>query len=230
MTDLYLGTSIKGPCRRSRRILALRARVQQLATSLSVTPNLVPQSQSDTDRLHSFRVLMHAEVQHYVESVARNILDVSERRCRQSRLTHAGHHLLVFQSLNPLSLPRNSAQASYPGYSNRDLRANWNSTSGSLLKAIEAHRRRIAGNNGIKPANLNMILIPLGFRDTFFTVQFRDKMQELGEKRGQVAHGAGALMSTIPTGAQELKLYQDIDDGLAKMDRYAPRVLMPIWR
>ncbi|MFE2532562.1 HEPN domain-containing protein [Streptomyces sp. NPDC059371] len=230
MAYMHLGAHIGHPCRRSRRIVILQSRISQLASSLSISKNLVSQSQADTDRLHAFRVLMHAEVQHYVESIARNVLDVTERQCRLGRLTHAGHHLLIFQSLNPLANTRSSGNASYPDFSPDGLQRSWSTTASSLTKAIEAHRKRIAQNNGIKPSNLNVVLIPLGFRDTFFTQHFRDKMNELGEKRGQVAHGAGALIPTIPTGAGELNRFHVIEPGLSDMDRYAPRVLIPAWR
>ncbi|MGV9569269.1 HEPN domain-containing protein [Streptomyces nigra] len=226
---IQLGDPINHPCKRSRRVVDLRLRVQQLAASLAVSANQVSSSQAEADRLHAFRVLMHAEVQAYVESIATNILDVTESLAQSSRLTHAGHHLLVYHALHPLNATRSSGNAKYPDFSATALRGNWPTTLATLGNAIEAHRKRIKGNNGIKPSNLNMLLIPIGFRDSFFTQPFRAKMKELGEKRGQVAHGAGALIPTIPTGAGELKLYRDIEDGLRDMDRYAPRILTPVW-
>jgi hypothetical protein len=110
------------------------------------------------------------------------------------------------------------------------VRQNWATQSSELVKAIRAHRKRVSDNNGIKPSNLNWMLIPLGFRDTFFSSQFRAKMQELGEKRGQVAHGSGALVPLIPTGSGELNRFRDIEQGLCELDRFAPRLLAPIWR
>ncbi|MET9351251.1 HEPN domain-containing protein [Streptomyces termitum] len=229
MVRIQLGDPISHPCNRSRRVVTLGARVQQLAASLSITASLVSSNQEETDRLHAFRVLMHAEIQAYVESIATNVLDVTERLARTSRLTHAGHHLLVYHALHPLNAARSSGNAKYPDFSVTALRSNWHGTHATLEMAIDAHRRRIKGNNGIKPSNLNMLLIPIGFRDSFFAERFRDKMKELGEKRGQVAHGAGALIPTIPTGAGELNLYRDVEAGLRDMDRYAPRVLIPAW-
>jgi hypothetical protein len=92
----------------------LKLRIAELAKSLSITHNMISQGQAETDRLHAFRVLMHAEVQYYVESIAKQILDTTEQQCVQrSRLTHAGHHLLVFQALSPLANTRNSGKASY---------------------------------------------------------------------------------------------------------------------
>ncbi|WP_329056510.1 hypothetical protein OG511_02505 [Streptomyces sp. NBC_01453] len=177
-------------------------------------------------------MLLHAEVQDYVQLVAKQILDVTEQHClTKSRLTHAGHHLIVFQAYFPLGNTRNSGQANYPDFSPVACRANWQSTSTVLTKAIDAHRRRVLKeNNGIKPSNLNRLLLPLGFRDGFFTQQFRDKMNELGEQRGQVAHSSGAMVTLVPTGSGELKRFADIEQGLADMDKYAARLLMPVWR
>lgn len=230
MAYLQLGDSINKPCRRSRKITDLKTRIKELASSLAIDKNLIPTGQAEIDRLHAFRVLMHAEVQHYLESIVTQILDVTEQEATtRARITHAGHHLLVFQAMNPLASPRTSAKASYPRYAPEDLKANWSTTSTSLELAIDAHRRRVKGNNGIKVSNMNVILLPVGFRDSFFTSYFRDKMNELGEQRGRVAHGAGALVSSIPTGRGELQRFLDIEPGLSLADRYVPRLLQPLW-
>ncbi|WP_405636023.1 hypothetical protein OG543_14125 [Streptomyces sp. NBC_01178] len=229
MSELQLGDSIVKPCRRSRKIIDLKVRIAELAVALQVDKNLIPQVQAEIDRLHAFRVLMHAEVQHYLESVVIQILDVTENEASVGRITHAGHHLLIFQAMNPLATPRTSAKASYPQFALSDLKSNWSATSTSLIKAIDGHRKRVKGNNGIKVGNMNTILLPVGFRDTFFTSYFRDKMDELGEQRGRVAHGSGALVSSIPTGRGELQRFLDIEPGLSLADRYVPRLLQPLW-
>ncbi|MFE1289122.1 hypothetical protein [Streptomyces sp. NPDC058751] len=231
MANLQLGDSILKPCRRSRKLIELKLRIKELASSLGVNEQLIPTGQAEIDRLHAFRVLMHAEVQYYLESIVTQVLDVTEQESSiHARITHAGHHLLVFQAMNPLATPRTSAKASYPQYSSKDLRANWPATASSLQKAVEAHRKRVKGNNGIKVANMNTILLPVGFRDAFFTSRFRDKMDELGEQRGRVAHGAGALVSSVPTGRGELQRFLDIEPGLSLADRFVPRLLQPLWR
>ncbi|MGW0409853.1 HEPN domain-containing protein [Streptomyces collinus] len=203
-----------------------------MAASLNVTSALIPRGQDEIDRLHAFRVLMHAEVQAYVQAIAEQVMDVTEKQCTtNARLTHAGHHLVAFQSLYPLANTRSSNKATYPDFSPQILKATWPAASNTLIKAIEAHRKRVMKeNNGIKPGNLNRVLIPLGFRDVFFTQRFRDKMNELGEQRGEVAHGSGTGVTLVPTGAGELKRFYDIKQGLSDMDRYAPRLLIPVWR
>lgn len=232
MANLALGEHICSPCKKSRRFELLQLRVSSVAAALGVDVKLIPSHQDETDRLHAFRVLMHAEVQDYLEKIVLQILDVTENRIAGGVVTHAGHHLIVTQSIASVSDRRSSARATYPPFKVADLIGNMSSTRKNLEDAIKAHRKRVKDNSGIKASNLQTILLPVGYRDSFFSAIFKDKMNELGEARGHVAHasGLGALVGSVPTGARELQRFSDIKDDLSRLDRYAPRMLMPAWK
>jgi hypothetical protein len=173
---------------------------------------------------------MHSEVQDYLEKIASNILDITEAKMSSSSsITHAAHHLIVTQAVASVSDRRNAARATYPLFRVADLRKDILATQELLIEAVKVHRKRIKDNSGIKFSNLQPLLQPLGYRTHFFSAVFRDKMDELGVARGEVAHASGAFVQNLPTGARELQRFADIEQGLSMIDRYVPRLLIPLW-
>lgn len=227
---LELGAAVRRPGRRSRRGAGLEARIRAVAASLGVTQALVPGSQSEVDRLHAFRLLAHAEVQQAVEDLARQLLEVTADRGSTGVLTHAGHHLLTYQSLEPLGDKRRRGESRQPVFPAAAAAAGVRIDSASLLAAVRRHEKRIKDNNGVKQGNLRALLLPLGYREEFFPPGFLQQADAFGLARGEVAHASGQLAAGAvnwPTGQGELNAAAAVASGLARLDRYAPRLLMP---
>lgn len=221
---IELDAHIEPPKHRSRRYQQLRNRLDSVATGLNLLP--VPVTQEDVDRIHSFRLLAHAEIQAYLEEIAETILAVSEVTLRRHELTHAAHHLIVFEAVLKLSQKRNASQASYPLFSRSS--AIQHSTN-AFTVAVRSHRNRIKANNGVKAADLRTLLGPLGYRDSWFMPGFLDQMDLFGVRRGEVAHRSGVIgASVLPTGSAEMALINALMPGLKDLDRYSARLLMPI--
>jgi hypothetical protein len=228
---LELGDWIRKPARRSRRGTDLAARLQAVAASLGVTPTLVPATQAEVDRLQTFRLLAHSEIQQSVEDLVSRVLEVTADKGRSGSLTHAGHQLLVYQAMEPLNDKRKRSEARYPSFPTRPAAAAVRLKPEPLLKAVAKHEMRVKDNNGVKQGNLRALLLPLGFREGFFLPGFLPQADALGRARGEVAHGSGLLnvgAVNWPTGQGELTAVAAVRAGITHLDRYAPRLLMPV--
>jgi hypothetical protein len=225
-----LGEPIRRPCSRARNSVPLRHRIRTLAQAVDVDGQLVPRSQIEVDRLHAFRLLAHAEVEQFVETIASNLVDVTEARfARNGDLTHAGHHLLVTWSVSRSLRGDSAGRAKYPAYASPEAVMSAAAHPEDLNAALEQHRARIGNNHGIKAKNVRNLLLPLGYRESFFVPGLLDQLDELGEARGAVAHSSGVIgIQVWPTGAGEIGAVRRVLPGLEMLERFAPRLLMPI--
>lgn len=225
---MYLGEPIRSPSRRGRRFWLLRRRLDEVAAALGVHAKLVPADQSDVDRIHAFRLLAHAELQSYIEEVAGRVLDVTADKANSAGvLTHAGHHLIVFYCLHPLSDKRQAMQGRYPPYP-REAALRGPGTGPALAQSLKRHRDLIERNNGVKQGNVRPILLPLGYRDELFPPGLLDQLDALGRDRGTVAHQSGLVSAASwPTGSSEIGRINSILPGLLSLEKYVPRLLRP---
>ncbi|MFJ3302453.1 hypothetical protein ACIPSA_04905 [Streptomyces sp. NPDC086549] len=160
--------------------------------------------------------------------MAEQVLAVTEDRAvNRGLLTHAGHHLLVSSSIIPLANKAQAVNARFPAYDSHAAQQAVAADPSLLVAAIKRHRKVIKENGGVKAGNVRMLLCPLGYRDACFAIGLLDILDEFGRERGNVAHGAGAAVVNIPTGSTELARIAKIIPGLARIDQYVPRLLLP---
>lgn len=226
---MELGDLLRVPQRRSRRALRLQVRLAQVAVSLGVTPHLAPLGQSEVDRLHSFRLLAHAEVQSFIEDVVQNALVVTEQMLDQGRkLTHAGHHLIVYSDILESADRRQSQNSRYPLFRLDQASVQVGRDPDVLRKAIKLHRKRVNENNGVKASNLRRLLMPVGFREYSLRPGLLDLLDAFGTARGQVAHATGVIGAMqLPSGSSELGIVWQILPGLHDLDNFAAKLLVP---
>lgn len=193
---------------------------------MAINPQFVPADQAGVDRLHAYRVLAHAEVEAFIESLAGTILDVTEVGVQNGMITHAGHHLVVQWAANRLR--SDAAKARYPLFDRQQAIAAASAGSQDLRSAIDSHRERIRQNHGVKAANVRQLLIPLGYRDEFFSLGLLDLLDDFGEKRGAVAHTSGLVgVQNWPTGSSEIARCEALLPGLKRLEQVMPRLLQP---
>lgn len=222
---MHLDDDLSEPSHRSRRGLRLACRLQELESGLHLEQ--VPNTQADVDRIHSYRVLAHAEIQAFLEGIATDIIDVSETRyVANSSVTHALHHLVVHHAMSKSLQPRDAAESRYPRFSMpRVLTV----TTPEVQRAIRAHRDRVDRNSGIKQSNVHAVFHPLGYRDSWFQAGFLDQLSALGTARGNVAHGSGIIgVSLWPSGQSEIARIRGMLPALYQVDKYASRLLLPV--
>lgn len=196
--------------------------------ALSVGPTFVTRSQSDIDRLHAFRLLVHSELQAFLDEHCELILDrTADRSTAEGVLTHAGHHLLVHYSIAPLGSPATANESRYPHFVPAESAAAHSASPARLASAISKHRKQVLEkNNGIKAGNVRRLLTPLGYREELFAPGLLDQLDALGRARGDVAHRSGVVgTNNAPSGSAEYTRLQIILPGLELIERYAPRLL-----
>ena len=225
---MQLGEAIRFPCERGRAALRLKIRLQELSTNLGVTPNLVPKSQRDVDLLHGFRVLAHSEIQAFVEDVATTILEVTDDFATRGRLTHAGHQLMVHDMADRYFRATESSR--YPIYDTKLVNTRFQSDKGPLEEAIKRHKSVIKKNSGLKESNVRRVLLPLGYRESFFARGLLTTLSNFGVERGNVAHGSGVSVGLqhLPSGSTEIARIKNLQHGLEMLERFAPRLLTPL--
>jgi hypothetical protein len=207
---------------------ALLDRLADLEAHLGVGPAYVPVNQGGVDLLHSFTVLAHAEIEEFLEYLARTAIEVTRNRSQGGILTHAGHHLLVSRSIRRATDGgKDPASARYPWFATVEATLQNAASPQDLASALEQHESRIKGNHGIKSANVRRLLLPLGYRDYFFEIGLLDRLTAIGNARGAVAHGTGLGVANWPTGATAVTPVHTVGTGLALLERFLPRVLMP---
>lgn len=142
----------------------------------------------ENDRMAAFNILVHAELEEYVE-----------RRCRETVDS-------VVDSWNLDSLPR-STIISLIGFSKAggpETVGNVKKLSRSRIQNIVASAKReyshaINDNHGIKELNLLRLLLPVGIKESQLRSDFLADMDSLGVVRGSQAHqGIGARVSSNP--------------------------------
>lgn len=224
---MELGTRILCPSATARRHMELRIRLNEIAASLGVDDRLVPQTQSQQDLLHGYRVLAHAEMEAFLESIAVTILDVTEQASRSGALTHAGHHLVVHWAGSRLQ--KNPGSAPYPPFLKADAIANLGRQPTQFQSAMKSHRASVDSNHGLRSGNVRKLLIPLGYRDSWFAPGLPDLLDAFADHRGEVAHSSGAVGTlAFSSGSTELKRTNDLLPGLRLLEQFVPRVLRPI--
>ncbi len=189
----------------------------------------IPSTQDDVDRLHSFRLLAHAEVQQTLEDLATKVVDETRSAATRGHLTHAGHHLLIHQAGEDVSRRSATALARYAHFAVADACLSLMSEPAALDRALNAHQKRIKDNSAVKEASVRLLLTPLGLREYFFTPGFLRQATAFGDARNSAAHASGLSVgaSRWPTGQQELGRVMPVAQGLVRLDRYVPRLLMP---
>ncbi|SHN68579.1 HEPN domain-containing protein [Desulfovibrio litoralis] len=159
----------------------LKKRIQFLRTTLlptSLVSNLSGRFNSEEkDKISSFCLLTHAELEHYFESIAVSVLDkcLKEWEMRK-RITHCLGYLLK-ADISPLQ-------------EDRQL---------SALISEVCHRKKggLQGNHGIKKDDIKRIYNDLGCYKDFFGDSFLNDLDLYGKLRGDHAHKSARIRTQI---------------------------------
>lgn len=166
-------------------------------------------------------------MQAYLDDLTTLVLDrVEDRSTQEGVLTHAGHHLVVYYSLEPLRSAANAPNATYPPFGTAAATALHAASPAVLTAALGRHRRVAQQNSAVKGGSLKRLLLPLGFREVMLGTPLLAQLDSLAESRNQVAHRSGVIgASTWPSGSSEFVRLRGILGGLDLLERYAPRLL-----
>lgn len=157
-----------------RRSNALRKHL--LPKRASLTGNY---TKRQTDGIAGYFLLIHAELESYLEDRSLEVLDASYERWKHCRSLSRP----LFGIMTYYSGERKGPPASFDPnqYKDRNL---------DLLigSAIAQHRGRIKRNNGVKEGDLCEMLFPLGFSYSDLSTTLVASLDSFGTRRGNFAH------------------------------------------
>lgn len=155
------------------------------------------------DNARAFRVLVHAEIEHYIEDRALEIASGAfDLYAKKSRATH------------PLVCLLTNAQGEQPGLPKK---------LGTKLTALTAvgkllgqYRYTLTHNHGIRTHNLLQILLPIGILESEIDVVWLSTTDAFGLKRGETAHSSSISSQIDPR--DDYQTVQQVMAGLKDLD------------
>ena len=156
---------------------------------------------ADLDRLAAFRLLVHAEIEEYLESKAREGLDALEKAFKGGGQTVRANLCLMVMGAMLGKIARFDT-------------ARWSAYAAEVLSAA---RTAIKENNGIKQASFLQLAVFCGKMPDEMDVTLSSALTTYGKSRGDVAHKSVKRVRNIRAPSAESK---DADDLLMGLRRY----------
>ena len=157
-----------------------------------------PSFVADLDRLAAFRLLVHAEIEEFLESKAEeglNALDSAFKGGAQA--VRANLCLMVIGAT--LGKPAKFDAAQWASYA---------------LEVLASARMAVKENNGIKQASFQQLAVFSGKMPDETDVVLSSALNAYGKSRGDVAHKSAIRVRTIRAPSAELKDAEDLLMGL----------------
>lgn len=182
----------------SRRFRRLRQ--QFIPAKFSATGIYPPEV---LDRARAFRLLLHAEIEHFFEDRA---IEIADRACAAWTKKHKPSNTLLCLLSNfrgdSSGLPK---------------KLGTKTTASSVVnKCVAQFRFSVTRNNGIKTENLLGLFLPIGVDESNFDVTWLAALDTFGTNRGAAAHSSWVTYSIDPK--TELALAEEILKGLKEFD------------
>lgn len=162
------------------------------------------------DKVRAYRLLVHAEVESYLEDRAR---DVATSAYNKWLRDHRPRSVLISLLAFHLQQEGLSAQKlrEVLGGSRRH-------TDDSVKSANQSYNKMLSDNNGIKEENVLRILLPLGIEAGDLDSAWLTTIHDFGRKRGETAH-TSIRTQQPPDPESELRIVSEIVGGLRKIDQ-----------
>jgi hypothetical protein len=189
----------------SGRFKALQTRVSELRNrflpvTFSQSGNYSP---TELDNARAFRVLVHAEIEHFFEEravdIADRAFDLFKTKARVSRpIIHLLSNVVGDQHGLPSKLGTQITALSVTG------------------KVVAQYKHEIARNNGIRIPNMLQILLPIGVLEADIDSVWLSTTDGFGAKRGTTAHSSSIMYTIDPQ--DEFQTVNQIMTGVRDLD------------
>lgn len=163
-------------------------------------------------RTASFRLLVHAEIESYLESKAAGLRELAWRRWRSSQVVT----LPLLAMLAFCEAPTFAPPASLGGDSSAQKK--YEEIAVPIGVAYGAARRAVEANNGIKEADILRLFLPLGVPPAAFDRDLLDALNEYGTDRGSYAHAAASRVEKLLDPKEEFAKVTALLERLASFD------------
>ncbi|WP_406700856.1 hypothetical protein V5E97_18880 [Singulisphaera sp. Ch08] len=167
------------------------------------------------DKVHyralSFRIMVHAEIEAYLEDRSREVLDAAWKHWKATRVPSETIICLLGYSEVALKLPPDSLG----GGPNK---LSYESIETPLQKAYNVWLRRSRENHGIKEANVLSLVLPLGIEHTKLGTTLLNDLSSYGLARGLVAHTSNYTITQYADPKDEFNTATNLATSLEKLD------------
>lgn len=160
----------------------------------------------------SFRILVHAEIESYLEDRANELVGVAWKEWKAGRLTtDVTVALLAYAGIESVKPPGKLGgdpenQKSYEDF-------------GVILERANSAWRYVHKNNhGIKEPNVLALFLPLGLNPSDLDSTLLADLTSYGSKRGEVAHKSSAFVSIYADPLDEFNKARQLVADLMKFD------------
>lgn len=163
----------------------------------------------ELDRVRGYRLLVHAEIESYLEDRARFIANESVKRwCADGKPKAVVLALLSFH-LKQERLSHQDLKDEYSGSKARVREA--------IRAANQAYNQVLSQNNGVREDSILKILLPIGMQPSDLDQTWLNTIDSFGAARGQVAH-TSIRTQQPPDPLTEFNTVEQILAGLARID------------
>lgn len=152
------------------------------------------------DKLRAFKLLIHAEIESYIEKVSLMILDKCSEQWKSRKK--------VLPSLRFLIMYSSTRFEAHEKQLTSDDRIN---------QILSSYENIVNTNNGIRKKNILQLVIPLGIQYDDIDQTWLTTIESYGNFRGMVAHKSSSVQKQIDKN-DELRDVEFILKGLKELD------------
>lgn len=207
----------------TRRLKRLKHREKTLRANLLGPSSTwgAPPSDEEYDKSLAYRVLMHAEIERYLEDVLISaLLSSLEIFNKTGKVTHAAASTLFHYRSKCFLEGQEGAESEFV-----DAQAISNYAKSKLEDAVKWIEVSIVkNNNGIKPAETRKLMGWLGVNAATLDPNLLDALRTLGTERGDAAHLSRREIwrryrrRSAPAGASKIRRLPSPSDEVAAVD------------
>jgi hypothetical protein len=178
----------------------LKKRLERLAASL-LPPDSANGTYTDRDKdlIHAYIVLAHAEIEEFLENLARFVTERARDKSTPPQCTPTISRLIIYKSI-------------------RGKEKIETVSSETIASAVAHYENVISGNHGIRADNLFRVFMPLGLTHDDFDAVLMNELDTFGNLRGGIAHTAARLQQGASPSSEKRKVL-NILEGLSHLDQ-----------
>lgn len=187
--------------------------------------NMLPRTFSPTgdysdrqlDRARGYRLLVHAEIESYLEDVARECVISAVQKWKIDK--SPSNILICFLASYHSSWNINAEANDEDIIKIAKTRVNFKDSVDAVIDlAVKQFIKRIGDNHGVKEENFKALIFPLGITPDDVDSDWISSLNSFGSLRGEIAHKAKKTTSQINPEDEYLTV-NHLADGLRRLDQ-----------
>ncbi|WP_071955735.1 HEPN domain-containing protein [Delftia sp. HK171] len=200
----------------SERFVNLKSRVEELRVNMLPTCFSPTGEYSDQqlDMARGYRLLVHAEIESYIEDISRSVITAAVKNWREGKWHKTMISFLASYHSGWSGSGDVSDEEILTIAKSRAKKASVNDVIGLAMKQ---YLKRVSDNHGVRENNLAMLIIPTGIQMSELDPTWVTNLDNFGKGRGDIAHNSKSAVNLIDP-RDELKLIEELMCGLELLD------------